>query len=351
MYIKNEIYRRELESVWREIPGAQKLCHKSILITGGTGLIGSFLADLLLYANKEKDAGIQIYLLARNEKRIKERFASSLEEERLHFVIQDVVTPFALSVPIDYIIHAAGDGFPSAFREHPVETMTPALFGTYHLLQYARECQAKRFLYISSGEVYGRMPGNKTAFTEDDCGYLNTIEVRSCYPIAKRCGETLCVSFGEEYQIPVVVARLSHIYGACVSNSDNRATAQFLDCVCRGESIVLNSAGRQMRSYTYVADCVSGILTVLLNGTDKEAYNIANPISRVTIAQFARILADVAGSKCIMKIPDEKGKKEQSPIEYAVLDSSKLENLGWQGQYDIYKGIEHMFDIRKMVRL
>lgn len=349
MYIKNKVYRTDLENGWNGIVGIKNLCHKSILITGATGLIGSFMADLLLYANKEKQAGIEVYLLARNEKQIRERFASSLNQEKLHVIIQDVVKPLTLSVPIDYIVHAAGDGFPSAFREHPVETMTPALFGTYQLLQYARENKTKRFLYISSGEVYGKMPENKKAFTEKDCGYLDSMEIRSCYPMAKRCGETLCVSFGEQYHLSVAVARLSHTYGACTSARDNRATAQFLNHAATGEAIALNSEGRQMRSYTYVADCVSGILTVLLNGTDREAYNIANPASRVTIAQFAKILAEMSGSKYIVKIPDEKEKKELSPIAYAVLDSSKLERLGWNGRYDIYKGIEHMLNTRKTV--
>lgn len=346
MYLQSETYRNDLRNALSGTVNVQTLYHNSVLITGATGLIGSFAADMLLYANRTENAEIEIYLLARDEKRLKKRFSSSLDDKRLHFIIQDVVNPLELNIPIDYIIHAAGDGFPAAFREHPVETMMPALFGTYQLLQYAKRNAIQKFLYVSSGEVYGKLSGVEHAFTETECGHLDSMSVRSCYPMAKRCAETLCVSFGEQYHVPVVVVRPSHVYGACTSIYDNRATVQFLNDAAAGKNITLHSEAKQKRSYTYVADCVSGIFSVLLNGMDGEVYNIANAASRVTIADFADILAGKAGTECIRKIPDEYEKKEHTPIEYAVLDSSKLERIGWCGQYGIEKGIEHMFKIR-----
>lgn len=349
MYLKNARYKGDLDNAFLGIVNAEKLYHKRILITGATGLIGSFMVDLLLYINQIKNAGIEIYILARDEKKVRKRFASNLGEKRLHCVFQDVINPIKLSVAVDYIIHAAGDSFPSAFQKHPVETMTPALFGTYQLLQYAMESKITKFLYVSSGEVYGRMVESSGAFTEKECGYLDSMDKRSCYPMSKRCAETLCVSFGEEYGIPICVTRPSHTYGVCVSANDNRATAQFLECAVSKKTIILHSEGKQMRSYTYVADCVSGMLTVLLNGVNGEAYNLANSNSRITILNFAQILAYKAGVECIIKTPNKCERKEHSPIEYAVLDSSKLENLGWMGKYDIYKGIESMLEIRQWI--
>lgn len=349
MYLRCEGYREDLELAWEGIVNREKLCQKRILITGATGLIGSFMTDLLLYANEKKRTDIAVSVLARDEKQVKERFASHIGDANFHTVIQDVTEPLKLSHPFDYILHAAGDGFPSAFRVHPVETMTPALFGTYHLLQYAREWRAEKFLYVSSGEVYGKMPDTNHAFVEEDCGYLDSMAVRSCYPAAKRCGETLCASFGQQHHVPVTVVRPSHVYGPCASIRDNRATAQFLNAAAAGKTITLNSPGRQMRSYTYVADSVTGIFTVLLNGLNGEAYNIANKDSKTTIAEFARLLASKAGVRYTVRLPDEEEKGEHTPIEYAVLDASKLEGLGWCGQYNIDRGIEQMLKIRKMV--
>lgn len=346
MYRKSKTYCEDLENAFQGIVNPENLFQKSILVTGATGLIGSFLVDLLLFMNRKKDAGIKIFALGRDENRLKQRFISSLNDANLHFIVQDVVCSLALSEPVDYIIHAAGDGYPSAFREHPVETMTPALFGTYELLEYARKSGNARFLYISSGEVYGKMLGKEHAFTEKEAGELDSMDVRSCYPMAKRCAETLCASYYAQYKVQTLVARLSHTYGACTSVKDNRATTQFFANAMRGEDIVLHSEGKQMRSYTYVADCVSAVLTILVNGNSGEAYNVANPMSRVTIAKFAQLLADIAGVKCRKVLPDESERKELTPIEYAVLDSKKLETLGWQGKYEIEAGIKSMYGIK-----
>ncbi len=340
---------QDLENALKETVNLEKLFHRSILITGATGLIGSFITDMLLYANREWDAGIRVCALARDEKRLKDRFVSSVKMEQFQWAVQDVTALTELPVYADYMIHAAGDGYPSAFREHPVETMTPALFGTYGLLQFCRKSKVEKFLYVSSGEVYGNISGCGYALTENDNGILDNLAVRSCYPMAKRCAETLCISFAAQYGVPVVIARPSHIYGACTSASDNRATAQFLRNVVNGESIRLNSAGKQMRSYTYVADCASGLLTVLLNGISGEAYNVAKADTKITIAEFAHILSSLAGTDCIVKEPTEKEMREQTPVEYAVLDPAKLEQIGWKGKYDIYNGIKSMLDTERQV--
>lgn len=347
MYFSNKRYIEDLESAYENIPGIELLSGKSILITGATGLVGSFLVDFCLYLDETYDYKIQVYALGKNEERLKRRFQSHTGAARLRLVVQDVVYPLLLEDELDYIIHAAGDGYPAAFREHPVETMTPAFIGTYNLLEAARRLHVKRVMYVSSGEIYGRSIGQEHAFKEDESGIVDSMQVRSCYPMAKRAAETLCVSYSQEYGIDTVVARPGHIYGFAVSANDNRATVQFLNNALNGEKIVLHSPGLQMRSYTYISDCVAALLTVLLHGNTGEAYNIANSESRVTIAEYARILSDIAGVGYEIRLPDEIQQKELTPIEYAVLDSSKLEGLGWKGRYKIRPGIEQMYWMAK----
>lgn len=345
MYIRNERYREDLKSALHGIVNYQALYHKKILITGATGLIGSFLTDMLLYADQTEQADIQVYALGRNARRLRDRFRSFQDRKELHFLVQDVMEPLQLEERVDYIIHAAGDGYPAAFKEHPVETMTPAVIGTYQLLDYARRVHAERFLYVSSGEIYGKLAGGRHAFTEKEQGYIDSMAVRSCYPEAKRCAEAMSVSFWEQYKVQTVVARLSHTYGAGTGAGDNRATVQFLKEALNGRNIRLYSAGNQLRSYVYVADSVSGLMTVLLRGEAGEAYNVGNTQSAVTIAQFAQILAETAGRQCLMEQPTEDEAKEQTPIEYAVLDTGKLQQLGWKPQYDIHDGISQMVEI------
>lgn len=350
MYYGYKRYFEDLQTAYNSIPDVRALRGSTVLVAGAVGLIGSFLTDLLLYMNDEEDARINIYALGRNGNRLRERFASHFDDRRLHFIVQDVIKPVRAEGDFDYIIHAAGDGYPAAFRERPVETMTPALIGTYELLKFAKAHNAKRFLYISSGEVYGRGAADRHAFKEEEAGVLAAMEVRSCYPMAKRAAETMCAAYEKEYGLETIVVRPGHTYGAGVTPKDNRATVQFLNNALEGENIIMYSEGSQLRSYTYVADCVSALLTALIKGESSQAYNIANPASTVSVAGFAKILADAAGVDLEFHRPDKRQAGELTPIEYAVLDSSRLEALGWGGKYGIREGIKRMYEIAKDIR-
>lgn len=345
MYICREEYQNDIRRVLPNIKNLEQLKGKSVLITGVSGMIGSFLADLLMYLNINSDYGVDIWALGRDEHALRKRFASYEDNKNWHMLIQDVTKPMSCDMHVNYIIHAAGDGYPEAFRKRPVETMTPAFIGTLNMLEYAKKVSANRVLYVSSGEIYGQAVEQEDGFVEDYSGYVDSTSVRSCYPMAKRAAETLMVSYAYEYDIETVIVRPSHIYGPCFSDKDNRATAQFIRNVRAGEDIVLQSQGRQMRSYTYVADCGSALLCVLLNGENMQAYNIANPDSRITIAGFAEKLAQKAGKRCIYELPTELQKQEQTPVTYAVLNTDKLNALGWKGTYSIDEGIESILKI------
>lgn len=337
------MYRKDLRESIDSVINFDALYDKTFLITGAAGLIASFLIDLLFYANETMDAGIRVYALVRNQAYAKTRFQTLMNHPGFHLVVQDVCDPILLNERADYIIHAAGDGYPGAFRERPVETMLPAVQGTFQLLEYMKKTKGNRFLYISSGEIYGS--GHQKGLIETDSGYVDTMKSRSCYPSAKRAAETLCASYFAEYALNTVVARPSHVYGAGSPQKDNRASAQFFRDICSGRDVILKSPGKQLRSYTYVADCVSALLTILTCGVPGEAYNIANPASAATISEFAEMAARVGGRACRFECADEKDFLEKTPFSYAVLDSGKLQALGWKGNYDLQRGIRHTLEI------
>ncbi len=326
---------------------------KNVLITGATGLIGSFITDMLCFCNKinqDEKKKIHIYACSRSEENLQKRFDGVWGEGYLHFVVQDFTQPVMFDCPADIVIHAASNAYPAAYHRDPVGTILVNVLGTYGLLEFARRKRAERFLFVSSGEVYGDGGGIVDEYAENFSGYIDPINPRSCYPSSKRTAETLCVSYQKQYGLETVIARPGNIYGPNVTASDNRAAVQFLNNAVNHEDIVLKSMGNQLRSYCYVADCASGILTVLTTGDSGQAYNIANPNSRITIAEFASMTADLADVKVVFCEPDLEARQERSPISRAVLASEKLEALGWQGGFDASTGIRDVFSIMEQMK-
>ena len=142
------MYRNDLRETLDSVIHFESLHNKTFLITGAYGLIASFLIDLLFYANETMDAGITVYALVRSQAHAETRFQSLINHPCFRLVVQDVCNPILLTKRSDYIIHAAGDGYPGAFRERPVETMLPAVHGTFQLLEYMKNTKGNRFLYI-----------------------------------------------------------------------------------------------------------------------------------------------------------------------------------------------------------
>ena len=236
---------------------------------------------------------------------------------------------------------------PAAFNGDPVGTIIGNVESTFALLEYLKKHCGKRLLYVSSGEVYGQGDVSISAFKEEYAGYVNALSPRSCYPLSKRTTENLCVSYWKQYGGETVIVRPCHTYGPCMTTTDNRAHVQFFHNALDGEDILLKSAGRQMRSYNYVADCVAGLLTVLINGEPGEAYNLANPESRLTIAQLAAKIAKAESKKVVFEDPTSVEIANQSPIAKQVLDTQKLEKLGWKPAFSIEEGISHTLSICK----
>ncbi len=343
-FYASKTYLSDIDNAISSIKGIEKLCGSSVLVTGSSGLIGSFTVDILMRYNEKNNAGINVYATGRSVERLEDRFGK-IKNKQLHLVMHDVNTLPNFDFDTDYIIHAASNAYPAAFNDYPVDTVMSNISGTYNLLEYGRNHGAKRFLFVSSGEVYGQGDISLEAFDEAYSGYVDILQPRSCYPASKRTAETLCVSYTKQFGLETVIARPCHTYGPNATSSDNRATVQFVNNVLSGNDIVLNSAGNQMRSYAYVADCASAILTVLTSGKSTEAYNIANPDSRVTIAGFAEELAIQTGHKLIFAKPDEVALAQRTPIAKQVLDTKKLTSLGWEGKYTLKKGIESLLAV------
>ena len=311
----------------------EKLDGKNILVTGACGLIGSAVIDFLI----ENKVNCNIYAMARDRNKIEKRFAHYLDNPLLHIVEGDVNVPLAQNTTFHYIINAASNANPNAYATDPVGTMWTNINGTKNLLDYGKKNGLERFLYVSSGEVYGN--GEVDEWSESDSGYVDCMTMRSCYPTSKRAAETLCVAYSRQYGIETVVARPCHTYGPHFTDSDSRAYAQFVRNARKHEDIVLKSKGEQYRSWLYVKDCASALLTILLKGQSCEAYNIADENSCVTIRELAETIAHIGGGKVVFDLPSEVEKQGFSVIRKAVFNTSKLEGLGWKPQYELHDAL------------
>lgn len=337
-----ETYLRDLD-IALGVKDIEALRDKSVLVTGASGLIGSAMADALLNLSDKYGYNLDVHVAGRRRSVIDDRLSPWIG--RYTFEQYDAMKALAFHQRFDYIIHCASNAHPSAYAVEPVETLMANVLGTYNLLRYLGETGGKRLLYVSSSEVYGkRHEGSLMPYKEDEYGYVDILDPRSCYPSSKRAAETLCASFAAEHSTDYVVVRPGHVYGPCVTKSDNRAHAEFARDAKAGRDIMMKSAGNQLRSYCYVLDCVTAMLTILLNGGSGEAYNISNPNSVITIRQLAEEFAR-AGNVCVrLVLPTEMDKRSFNPMTCSALDSSKLEGLGWQGRFDAPTGAARTLD-------
>lgn len=318
------------------------LKNKSILITGANGLIASCIVDILNYFNEKMNYNIQIYIMIRNQNRILSRF---LNYKKLTVVEQDVINEVRLEKDIDYIIHAASNAHPKVFSEDPVGTMLGNFIGMYNILEFARKNDIEKVVYVSSGEIYGQGEENIESFTEVYNGKININNPRSCYPIGKISAETLCASYTAQYKVKSSIVRPCHIYGPTQTEFDTRAASQFIRDVLENKDIIMKSEGKQIRSYCFVLDCATAILTVLKNGENYNAYNIANKNSIISIRDLAETIAKYSGRKILFEIPTETEKASYNPVTRSVLSEEKLLNLGWKPIWNIEDGINETLKI------
>ena len=347
-WIQNFTYQAELDELCNLDLPYDDLKKQNILITGATGLIGSYLTDFLMHLNESKSLCMHVTVLCRSKDRAQKRFAAFLDRKDFTLLTGDVCQKEWLAKQtFDYIIHGAGNAHPKVFATQPVETMKANLLGTMNLLDYAVfhhvDHPVKQMVLLSTGEIYGHAHmDEETGWKETEPGVVDSMNVRSCYPEGKRAAETLCQSYYQEYDVYAVVARLCYIYGATIQDKNSRADAQFLRNALAGEEIIMKSEGIQVRSYCYLQDAASAILTILLKGVPGEAYNVANEQSVVSIREYAEQMAKTFEVKIRMEIPEETEKSGYSKMEKEILDASKLRALGWEPKVGIQDGMGKM---------
>lgn len=291
-------------------------------------MLGSCIIDLLRSYGQ-----CRVIAMGRNAAVAEERFGPA--DDIYSFCRQDVTEPIVeFSECVDYMIHAASNADPVRMAKDPAGTLLANVQGTKNLLDYGLSHGMERFLFVSSGEIYGQPNAGMDDFTEDYCGPLDLSSPRSCYPEGKRAAEVLCQSCISQLGADVVIVRPCHLFGPTMVPEDSRAVSEFLRNAAAGRNIVMKSAGLMERSHCYIVDAAWALLTVLLTGERGGTYNIADRRYQMRICDFARQAARAGDCQVIFKEPSELERAGYSKTSRAVLDASRLEALGWHPQVE-----------------
>ena len=340
----NKIYRSDIVQALSCAISWEFLNNKTVLIVGATGMISSVIIDILMLRNKEFSQHIHIIAISRNEEKAKRRFAAYWNDTCFTYSSHDITTPLPELGDIDYILHAASNTHPRAYATDPIGTITANVQGTYHLLAYAASHHCERFFFFSSVEIYGENRNDVDKFDEEYLGYINCNTTRAGYCESKRLGEALCNAFSAQKGQDFIIGRFSRVYGPTMSPEDSKAIAQFIRKAAAGEDI-LKSEGNQLYSYTYVVDAATAALCLLLEGKSGSAVNIADSASDIRLKDLASLLAKEAGTKVVFELPDSAEKAGYSTATKAVLDTTKIEQLGWRAMTPLDQGLRKTVQI------
>lgn len=219
----------------------------------------------------KKRENIKVIALARSREKVNEIFSDEFAQNdalnSINFIYQDISLPISQEIQCDYIIHTANPTTSKFFMTNSVEVIDSIYTGTKRILDYGFSHKVKGIVYLSSMEVFGSINSEKR-ISEEDLGYLDIQNIRSCYSEGKRLTELLCKSYAEEYHLPVKVTRLAQTFGAGVPSTENRVFAQFARSATKGENIILHTKGQSVGNYCYTTDVIRALILLLFEDTN-----------------------------------------------------------------------------------
>ena len=208
-------------------------------------------------------------------------------------------------------------------------------------MELAANTKVDSFLYFSSSEIYGQLPEKENPIKENQFGYLDPAQYRSCYAESKRMGETLCVSYFHQKEVPIKIVRPFHTYGPGMDLNDGRVYADFVKNIVLGNNISMTSDGSAKRAFCYIADATIGFLTVLIKGAVGEAYNIGNQSQEYSIKELADKLVKLYPEKKLSVYTGIAAKEYvPSKINRNCPDCTKAAKLGWNAVINIEEGFD-----------
>jgi len=304
---------------------------KIIVVTGAAGFIGSHLAEKLL------EQGHQVLGIDNFQTGARKNMNTFINNERFVFLEHDIEAPLKIRDKIDEIYHLACPAAPIHYQKDPIKTLDTAFIGTKNILDLAHRKNA-RVLYTSTSEIYGdplEHPQHESYW-----GNVNPIGPRSCYDEGKRSAEALCYAYHRQHDVDIRIVRLFNVYGPRMATNDGRVMPNFIQQALNNQSITIYGTGDQTRSFCYVDDMVSGLISMMNSDNTNGPINLGNP-AEITMRSLAQTIIRLTNSESelsYLPLPEDDPHRRKPDITLAQ------KKLNWDPIIDLETGLQKTID-------
>jgi len=308
---------------------------KQILVTGGSGFLGSHLCENLL--NK----GHAVICVDNFFTGNKDNIMHLIDNPRFEVIRHDVTFPLYLEV--DEIYNLACPASPIHYQHDPVQTTKTSVHGAINMLGLAKRLDCKIF-HASTSEIYGDPEQHPQK--ESYWGRVNPVGIRSCYDEGKRCAETLFFDYYRQHNLKIKVARIFNTYGPRMHPNDGRVVSNFIVQALKGNNITIYGDGKQTRSFCYVDDLIKGITSFMdFNKSFIGPVNLGNP-NEFTIFDLAKEVINLTNSKSEIintKLPEDDPTQRQPDITLAT------KMLKWSPKVELREGLTKTIEYFELI--
>lgn len=305
--VASAIVREDIKAIVNSVgDGFSQLNGKNLLITGGTGFVGSYLLETVAYLNDHiLSKACHPYIVTRSPETVASRLPHLTSRPEFTLIQGDVRRLQLPPVSWNFVIHAAAPSDAAFFLQDPLGTVDTIIDGTRALLAVVAQAKVDTFLLVSSGAVYGQQPPERERIREDYGGGPDLCNTRSAYGEAKRLSELLCSIYRERRGVPVSIARIFTLVGPYQDTNSTSAVVDLIRQGLTGDVIIIKGDGESVRSYCYIADAVTALWKILLNakpgdvfnvGSDQEAISFRELASRIGLCLEKSVTVEVQGS-------------------------------------------------------